>query len=69
MKTWKIVVLLLVVTTGAALAQRPAGRRGVGPMPGDVAPDFTLNTKDGKQQITMSELGGRPTALVFASYT
>jgi hypothetical protein len=38
-------------------------------MPGDVAPDFTLNTKDGKQQITMSELGGRPTALVFASYT
>ena len=49
MKTWKIVVLLLVVSTEAALAQRPAGSRGVGPMPGDVAPEFTLNTKDGKQ--------------------
>ena len=44
-------------------------RQGQGPMPGDEAPDFTLNTKDGSQAITLSEFQGRPTALVFASYT
>lgn len=68
MKKWNTLILILVVSV-VAFAQRPGGRRGVGPMPGDIAPDFTLNTKDGKQQITISELDGRPTALVFASYT
>ena len=56
---------LLLALSAAGLAQR----QGQGPMPGDVAPDFTLNTKDGSQSVTLSELKGRPTALVFASYT
>ena len=64
MKVLQSLVLLLALSS-AGLAQR----QGQGPMPGDVAPDFTLNTKDGSQSITLSESTGRPTALVFASYT
>jgi len=36
---------------------------------GDVAPDFTLPTADGFDEITLSALRGRPTVLVFASHT
>ena len=61
---FKAAVLLLLAAI-AAIAQRPDG----GPMPGDLAPDFTLNTKDGTQSITLSEQVGRPTVLIFASYT
>ena len=57
--------LLVLTLASPALAQR----RGAGPTPGDTAPDFTLSTKDGKQKITLSEMTGRPTALIFASYT
>ena len=64
MKVLQIVALLLLASV-AGLSQRQAG----GPMPGEVAPDFTLNTKDGSGSITLSEQAGRPTALVFASYT
>ena len=64
MKLLQSAVLLLVVA-GVAAAQM----RAPGPMPADVAPDFTLNTKDGKQHITLSTLTGKPTVLVFASYT
>ena len=64
MKVVQSIVLLLAVAA-AGMAQR----QGQGPMPGDIAPDFTLNTKDGSQSVTLSELKGRPTALVFASYT
>jgi hypothetical protein len=64
MRVLQSLVLLLIVSA-AGMAQT----RGQGPMPGDVAPDFTLNTKDGSGSITLSALDGRPTALVFASYT
>ncbi len=37
---------------------------------GDPAPDFTLATLDGKQQVTLSGFRGkRPVALIFGSYT
>lgn len=37
---------------------------------GDVAPDFTLKTKDGRQSVTLSSYrGDKPVALVFGSYT
>ena len=64
MKVLQALALLLLLTT-AGMAQL----RGQGPIPGDLAPDFTLNTQDGTQSITLSELEARPTALVFASYT
>ncbi len=37
---------------------------------GDRAPDFKLNTLDGKHHVTLSDYRGiRPVALVFGSYT
>ena len=38
--------------------------------PGDVAPDFTLQSPDGKRNVTLSAFRGKkPVALVFGSYT
>ena len=64
MKILQSLALLFVFST-PGMAQF----RGQGPMPGELAPDFTLNTQDGSQSITLSRLEARPTALVFASYT
>ncbi len=64
MRTFASALLVLVLVSPAT-----AQRRGGGPTPGDTAPDFTFSTKDGKQEITLSEMTGRPTALIFASYT
>jgi len=36
---------------------------------GDVAPDFTLPTAEGFDDVTLSALRGRPVVLVFASHT
>lgn len=36
---------------------------------GDPAPDFTLKTLDGANQVALSSLRGRPVVLVFGSYT
>jgi len=37
---------------------------------GDVAPDFTLKTLDGKKTVTLSRFQGKkPVLLVFGSYT
>jgi len=41
-----------------------------GPQVGDLAPDFTLETQDGKQSVTLSSFRGRrPVVLTFGSYT
>jgi hypothetical protein len=40
----------------------------VGPVPGDVAPDFTLQDTSGKSW-TLKELRGKPVVLIFASGT
>jgi hypothetical protein len=37
--------------------------------PGDVAPDFTLKSPDGKKTVSLSGLRGKPVVLVFGSYT
>jgi hypothetical protein len=36
---------------------------------GDLAPDFTLATRDGASRVRLSELRGRPVVLIFGSYT
>ncbi len=64
MKTLATALLVLAVASPIQ-----AQRRFGGPNPGDTPPDFTLNTKDGKSNVTLSNLTGRPTALIFASYT
>ncbi len=40
------------------------------PAAGERAPDFTLRTEDGKEEVKLSSLvGARPVVLVFGSYT
>jgi len=49
---------------------RNAGRREGKLKVGDVAPNFTLASLDGKRKVTLSEYRGeRPVALIFGSYT
>ncbi len=37
---------------------------------GDPAPDFTLKSKDGKEEVTLSKFKGKlPVVLIFGSYT
>lgn len=64
MKTLASILTILILASPSV-----AQRRYRGPMPGEIAPDFTLSTKDGKQKITLSEMNGKPTVLIFASYT
>ena len=46
------------------------GSRFEGPDVGDLAPDFTLKTQDGKEDVTPSKLRGKtPVVLVFGSFT
>jgi hypothetical protein len=73
--------LLIYLVDSTAFAQPP--RRGPRPpsqfrqqrqaeqlKKGDVAPDFTLKSPDGKKTITLSDFQGKkPVALVFGSYT
>jgi hypothetical protein len=36
---------------------------------GDEAPGFTLKTPDGKQEVSLESLRGKPVVLIFGSYT
>ena len=46
------------------------GSHREGPAPGQLAPDFTLKTKDGDRQVTLSEFRGkRPVVLIFGNFT
>jgi len=40
-----------------------------GPSLGDRAPDFRLSTSDGKKEIAVADLRGKPVVLVFGSFT
>jgi cytochrome oxidase Cu insertion factor (SCO1/SenC/PrrC family) len=80
---WRIAATALLIGgiwLGVAAAQRPApqpGAAGRGNLrtpdrikEGDVAPDFTLKSPDGKKTVTLSSFKGKkPVALVFGSYT
>ncbi len=73
--------LLICLPASTAYAQPP--RRGPRPpgqfrqqwqaeqlKKGDVAPDFTLKSPNGRKTITLSDYQGKkPVALVFGSYT
>jgi hypothetical protein len=37
--------------------------------PGDVAPDFALPAREGKEVVQLSKFRGRPVVLIFGSYT
>ena len=74
-----LVLLSLSASVVAATARAQPPRRPEGRRPprqadrlqeGDLAPDFTLKSPDGKQKVTLSDFRGKkPVALVFGSYT
>lgn len=54
----------------AQLQEAMAKREAHAPMVGDEAPDFQLPVLDGKgAKVRLSELRGKPVALIFGSYT
>jgi len=46
---------------------RPA--QGSGPEVGKAAPPFKLKSQDGKTEVDLAKLKGKPVLLVFGSYT
>ncbi len=81
-RTWLVASgwLLAVFCCGAVsvMAQGEGGRGPQGgkkrpdkaPKMGDAAPDFTLKTLDGEQEVRLSEeLKKQPVVLIFGSYT
>ena len=81
LQTSVLLSLLLGLLVSTAVAQRPGrGPRQSGKSrprraadrlkAGDLAPNFTLSSPDGKQTITLRDYRGKkPVALVFGSYT
>ena len=52
------------------LYRQEIGSLQPGPRPGEVAPDFTLKTVDGKDRITLSKIvGPKPVVLIFGNFT
>ena len=52
------------------LFRQEIGSLQPGPDPGDAAPDFTLKTVDGNEEVQLSKLiGGKPVVLVFGNFT
>ena len=51
----------------AQAKDRPA--QGVGAEPGKPAPAFKLKTQDGKTDVDLDTLKGKPVLLIFGSYT
>ena len=54
----------------AACSGRRSARSSLVPPLGETAPDFTLKTIDGKQEVTLSkQIGPKPVVLVFGNFT
>jgi ferric-dicitrate binding protein FerR (iron transport regulator) len=77
MKSASLTILVTIHMIGTAWAAEPTSRAaatmpatGSAAQPGQVAPDFTLKTLDGKSEVTLSSFKDRrPVVLVFGSYT
>ncbi len=84
MKIWKKVLVglaLVVLSVGAVIAHRIGPRNIIGMLrydqrregdlkPGDSAPDVLLYQLDGQTHVRLADsIGGRPTVLVFGSFT
>jgi hypothetical protein len=55
--------------TAEARAKEREAREARAPRAGDPAPDFELDSLDGKSRVRLSTLRGRPVGLIFGSYT
>lgn len=62
------VVMLTCAMTRGVIAQSPRPRQG-DLKAGDAAPDFTLKDVQGKREVKLSDLKGKPVVLIFGSCT
>lgn len=59
--------LVGMLAAGLLVQGRPA--QGAGPEVGQPAPALKLRTQDGKEEVDLAQLKGRPVVLIFGSYT
>lgn len=66
-KTLVLLVFVASAFVGSPLiaADPPAAKRGTPVGVGDIAPDFTLDDRDGRKHTLSAERGKRPVVLVF----
>ena len=64
-------LIALMVVLGLLPQDRFGGRsrQGSGAEEGKTAPNFKLKTQDSKKEVDLSKLKGKPTVLIFGSYT
>lgn len=63
----KPIAWMLAAGLLAQARERPA--QGSGAEVGRPAPPFKLRTQDGKEEVDLARLKGRPVVLIFGSYT
>jgi hypothetical protein len=64
MKTWVAAAALALIVQGK---ERP--QQGPGAEVGKDAPGWKLKTQDGKSEVELAKLKGKPAVLIFGSYT
>ena len=71
MKSWYLLALggTLIASTAHATPNPPPHPREGNLRLGDVAPDFTVQDLAGQATVRLSELRGKPVALIFGSCT
>lgn len=58
-----------VAAEASAQGRRERPRQGQGAAEGQQAPNFKLKTQDGRTTVELQKLKGKPTVLIFGSYT
>jgi len=61
------VLASILLALSAQAKDRPP--QGAGAEPGKAAPSFKLKTPDGKTEVDLEALKGKPVLLIFGSYT
>jgi cytochrome oxidase Cu insertion factor (SCO1/SenC/PrrC family) len=60
---------LAALAFGALFQARDRPQQGPGAEVGKEAPGFKLKTQDGKSEVELAKLKGKPAVLIFGSYT
>ena len=60
---------VLAVVLGLVFQAKDRPEQGAGPEVGKPAPGFKLKTRDGKTEVDLSKLKGKPALLIFGSWT
>ncbi len=59
----------LFISAGLFVQAQNRPPQGEGPEAGRPAPSWKLKTQDGKKEVDLSKLKGKPVVLIFGSYT